>query len=268
LPDRGHLSGSEFAGPGTLIKVPNPKFDGDIDLMKDPVKFISPDVKTLEWHVGEENRLTNKIYRSVVGADTEIRNEAAKNEKQIDAAFESQLSVLFRVKRNFEIIHKFSDTTIAKLRYGESFIGCNIDYCTRFFLKDVNELHQDFKMAKDAGASETILSQIQDNILDTKYKEDHHSRQRAEIVRDIDPLPEKNIDETIKIFENGGIDKINFVIKTNLIKFVRRFERENISLVDFAKDINYDQKIKSILEEFKKYANESEQRPEDRDQRD
>ena len=258
--------GNKLTGPGTIIKVPIPRGKDEADLMKDPAKMISPDVETLEWHVDEEMRLTNKIYRSVVGTDAEVKNEAAKNENQVDAAFESQISVLFRIKKNFEIIHKFADKTIAKIRYGESFVGCNIDYGTKFFLKDVNELHQDFKMAKEAGASETILEQIQTNILNTKYKEDLHSREKAEIIRDIDPLPEKTIEEAINIFEKGGIDKINFIIKANLTKFVRRFERENISLVEFASSIDYSRKIESILERFKQYANESEPGQDNRDQ--
>ncbi|GAH10028.1 unnamed protein product, partial [marine sediment metagenome] len=87
--------GNKLTGAGTILKVPIPR-EGEIDLMRDPAKMISPDVKTLKWHVDEETRLTNKIYRSIVGADVEIKNEAAKNEKQVDAAFESQLSVLFR----------------------------------------------------------------------------------------------------------------------------------------------------------------------------
>ena len=239
-----------------MIGVPPPVDKTDADLMNDPVKLISPDVETLQWHVSEETRLRNKIYRSVVGVDQDLMNDVAKNEKQIDSAFESQLSVLLRVKTNFEIINKFADFTIASLRYGESFLGCQIDYGTKFFLKDVNELHQDFDTAKKSGASETILAQIQDNILNTKYKSDHSSRQRAEIIRDLDPLPEKTIDEAISIFNKGGIDKINFIIKSNLIKFVRRFERENISLVEFAREISHSQKINIILERFKDYANE------------
>ena len=248
--------GNKLVGAGTVIGVPPPQDKTDADLMNDPVKLISPNVETLAWHVSEETRLRNKIYRSVVGVDQDLMNDVAKNEKQIDSAFESQLSVLLRVKTNFEIINKFADFTIASLRYGESFLGCQIDYGTKFFLKDVNELHQDFDTAKKSGASETILAQIQDNILNTKYKSDHSSRQRAEIIRDIDPLPEKTIDEAISIFNKGGIDKINFIIKSNLIKFVRRFERENISLVEFAREISHSQKINIILERFKDYANE------------
>ena len=160
------------------------------------------------------------------------------------------------MKKNFEIINKFADYTIAKLRYGDSFIGCQIDYGTNFFLKNINDLHKDFELAKKAGVGESILEQIQINILDTKYKEDHRSRERAKIIMDLDPLPQKNDDEAIKILENGGIDKINFIIKSNLINFVKRFERENINLVEFASNRDYSTKIDTILTKLKDYASE------------
>lgn len=248
--------GHEMAGAGTIGVAPAPKGPDDFDMLKNPAVLISPDVKTLEWHVDEETRLQNKIYRSVVGVDQETINDVAKNEKQVDSAFESQLSVLFRVKKNFEIIQKFGDSTLARIRYGDSFIQCQIDYGSKFFLKDVNELHEDFKIAKEAGASEPILEQIQTNLLNTKYRQDHRLRQRAEIIRDLNPLPEKTLDEAIKILKNTGISKINFVIKANLTNFVRRFEIENIGLTEFASNIDYQTKIKTILNKFKEYASE------------
>jgi len=248
--------GHQMSGAASIGVAPAPRGPDDFDMLKNPAVLISPDVETLEWHVKEEKRLQNKIYRSVVGVDQETINDIAKNEKQVDSAFESQLSVLFRIKKNFEIIQKFADSTLARIRYGDAFIGCKVDMGTKFFLKDVNELHQDYKLAKESGTSETILEQIQTNILNTKYRQDHKSRERAEIIRDLDPLPEKNLDETIKIFEKGGLDKINFVIKSNLLNFVRRFEIANGGIAEFASTIDYQTKIETILTKFKEYASE------------
>ena len=259
--------GNKLIGPGSIVKVPAPVDSQDSDLMKNAINLISPEVDTLEWHVTEEIRLKDTIFKSVVGTDTAVRNDAAKNQMQIEASFESRQAVLFNVKRNFEIINKFADFTIAKLRYGEQFIDCKIDYGTEFFLKTVEDLHNDRAKAKESGAGDAIISNITDKILNTEYKEDHASRLKAEIIRNLDPLPEKDLDESIQIFDKGGVDKINFVIKTNLLNFVWRFERENISLVEFAKDIDYAKKIDLIQTKFKEYAkqltDESQQRPED-----
>ncbi|MCK5603076.1 hypothetical protein KAR91_14425 [Candidatus Pacearchaeota archaeon] len=249
-------AGNKIGGAGSIVLAPVPR-EGEQDLMSSgPMKQISPDVDTMKWHVAEEVRLSDKTYKSVVGSDQEQKNDAAKNETQIESTFESQKSVLFRVKKNFEIINAFADKTLCLLRYGERFTGCEIDYGTNFFLKDVGDLQGELKEAKDSGASEVIVSAIGESILDTKYREDKHNRVKANIINDLDPLPGKTLKEVIDIFKNGGIDKTNFVIKSNLINFVRRFERENIDIVKFGSLINYQRKIEQINDSFLEYAQE------------
>ena len=43
-------------------------------------------------------------------------------------------------------------------------------------------------------------------------------------------------------------------LKANLIKFIKRFERENGSIVQFGSDITFEEKINTILNTFKNYA--------------
>ena len=241
------------AGSHVKVNIPNPD---EVDLMVNPMKYINPDVGTLEWHVKEEVRLTQKIIKSVIGVEDEKADKEAMNELQIESGFESQISVLMRVKINFEIIQKFADSTIAKLRYRNNFTGCTIDYGTKFFLKSQEDLHNNYKLAKDAGADDILLSDITDNILDTKYRDDNEGRSRANIIRDLDPMPEKAVEEAIKIKESGGIDNISFIIKMNLLNFVKRFERENVSLNQFGINTEYRVRINKILETLKTYANE------------
>jgi hypothetical protein len=250
-------SGSHLMGAGSHLKVDPPRGNEDSDMLQyGPIKIISPDTDSLNWHVQEEIRLIEKIFKSVVGTDMEVKNDAAKNEKQIDSAFESQESVLFRVKKNFEIINKFADATIARLRYGDRFIDCEIDYGTNFLLKDVSDLQEELQLAKKSGAGVAIIEAISDNIINTKYRDDRNNISRAKIIGELDPLPTNTVQEAMEIFKNGGIDKINFIIKSNLINFVRRFERENTDIVRFGSLGTFGRKVDQINEEFKKYANE------------
>ena len=62
--------------------------------------------------------------------------------------------------------------------------------------------------------------------------------------------------EAAELFKVGGIDKINFIIKSNLISFVRRFERENTNVVNFGSLVNYNRKIEQVQEALKMYASE------------
>lgn len=247
--------GNKIVGPGTYITLDPPRDSTEADLMNSgPVKLINPDVTTLKHHIDEEKRLKDSIFKSVVGTDTEIRNQQPKNEMQIESSFESQQSVLWRIKRNFEIIQSFADSTLCRLRYGDLFINCTVDYGTNFFLKTVSDLYDDYNHAKSSGANPVMLSAITDSIRSTKYRNDKRSLEKSRIIYDLDPLPEKGDTEAIEIFKNGGVNKINFVIKTNLLTFVKRFERENINLVDFGRDIDYSRKIQLIQDEFVNYA--------------
>ena len=248
-------SGGDLTGAGSHIKAPAPRNNEEHDAMQyGPIKIIAPPVESLRWHVEEEKRLIDKIFKAVVGVDQESRNDAAKNEKQIDSAFESQLSVLYRIKKNFEAIHKFADSTICKLRYGDRFIDCDIDYGTNFFLKDVDDLQEELAEARESGASAAIIEAINDNITRTKYRDDKNSILRADIINQLDPLPNYSIKDAIEIYKNGGVDKINFIIKCNLNNFVKRFERENIDIVKFGSLGSFERKIEVIRQKFIEYA--------------
>jgi len=246
---------TSMLGPGEHLKVSPPQ-EGQVDLMSNPVKYIGPDVAALEWHVKEEDRLTQKIFKSVVGADQEQRNDAAKNEMQIESAYESQVSVLMRIKINLEVIHKFADSTICKLRYGKSFVKCHIDYGTKFFLKSEDDLHEDYKKAQESGASEIVLNGINDSIINTRYRDNDSELLRAKIIQDIDPMPNKSVDDIIKIYNAGGMDRESFIIKLNLLSFIKRFERENGSLSMFGENVEYKSRIDSINQKLKDYVNE------------
>jgi hypothetical protein len=90
---------------------------------------------------------------------------------------------------------------------------------------------------------------------------DKQNRERADIIRELDPLPNKTLEDSVMILENGGISKINFIIKSRLINFVNRFERENTDVVKFGSMTNFNRKIEQINEEFKKYAEEENVEP-------
>jgi hypothetical protein len=251
-------------GPGTFWGV-RPPLQGEPDLMSNPVKLISPDVTTLDFHVKEEERLSTNILKRVVGIDSEA-TKMAQNEKQVLGGFESRTSVLRKITYNFERIMEFADTTLFTLRYGKE-PTISVDMGSRFFLETTNDLMKTLSEAKSNGAHDAVVDMLSNEVIETKFRNDKSGYERARIIRALDPLPDKNVTEAIDIYKNGGIDKVNFVIKCNLTAFVSRFEREYAPLNVFADDSI---KIGVIKEQLKEYATEfdsSKQRPEDTDQR-
>ena len=61
--------------------------------------------------------MRTNIITAEVGTNEEITTREALNEQQIKANFESQSTVLNRVKKGFEAAQKFVDETVCRLRY-------------------------------------------------------------------------------------------------------------------------------------------------------
>ena len=255
--DERNRKGGNLMGPGSFLTV-DPPLAGEPDPMSNPVALINPDVGTLEFHVTESVRLRLKIFQAVVGSGGEPKNDEAKNEKQIMSSFEEQTAVLRRLAYNFEEIQRFADKCKIDVIYGVGKVkDIVIDYGQKFFLKTVADLTQELSDSKTNGSHAVIIDSIIDEINETKFKNDQKGMNRMRIIRDLDPLPEQTLDESIKIVNMGGITRVDFIIKSHLMNFVRRFEREQqVPLVDFASKRSYDLKISSILDEFKKYAQE------------
>jgi hypothetical protein len=224
--------------------------------MANPVKFINPDVNTLQFHVDNIIDKRDTIFYSVVGKDSDTTKEAV-NEKQVMASFESQSSILMKIAQNFKKIQEFAEKCKADIRYGVGQLtDISIDFGTKFFLRSATDLIGDLEVAKKNGSHSSVVTTIMDEITEAKFRNDKIGMQRATILQELDPLPDKTFDEAVKILEKGAITKEQFIIKMNLPSFAKRFEREQAPLTEFASARPYSTKIDLILEEFEKYAEE------------
>lgn len=105
-----------------FVEIPVPDGDKQPDL-RNPVQMLTVDRNSLDYNVAEEERLRNNIITSIVGTNEEITTRDALNEQQIKANFESQSTILNRVKKGFEAAQQFVDETVCRLRYGNLFVS-------------------------------------------------------------------------------------------------------------------------------------------------
>lgn len=243
-----------IVGAGSFIEVPVP-IDGQPDL-RNPVNMLSVDRNSLDYNVDEEERLKTDIITSVVGTNEEITTRDALNEQQILANFESQSTVLNRIKTGFEQAQQWVDGTICRLRYGKSFISCAISYGTEFYLSTANELRERYKTAKDAGASESELDALYSKVIETEYRNNPQMRQRLAILADLEPYNHYTVKEVIELQNKGIASKEDVLLKINFAEFIRRFERENMDISQFGENIDYDNKIQAISDRLHEYVSE------------
>jgi hypothetical protein len=177
----------------------------------------------------------------------------------VKAAFESQTTVLGRIKKGFEAAQQFVDSTICRLRYGKEFISADIDYGTEFFLTDENQLREQYKSAKAAGASEAELDALQNRIIETEYRNNPTQLQRMLILAELEPYRHATREEVLALYDKGVISESDLRIKLNFANYIRRFEREYLNILEFGENMPFASKIDFITNKLKDYEQESRQ---------
>lgn len=245
-----------ITGVGSFVEVPIPS-EGQPDL-RNPVQMLTADVASLEYNVKEETRLKGNIITATVGVDNEIINTQALNESQVEANYESKSTILNRVKKGFESAQQFVDETVCRLRYGNSFVSAKVNYGTEFYTLTASELRGQYKTAKESGASEAELDAIQTQIIETEYRHNPMQLQRMLILSELEPYRHLTRDEVIRLYEKQLITDEDMRLKINFSDFIRKFERENINVLEFGTALTYAQKINKIKETLKSYASKNE----------
>lgn len=240
-----------IAGVGSFVEVPIPA-EGQPDL-RNPVQMLTVDRDSLDYNVGEEKRLREDIITAVCGTSEDVQRKTAINEQQVAANFESQTTALKEVKKQFEIAQTFVDATICRLRYGDDFISASINYGTEFFIYDVAELRERYKTAKESGASVAELDALQQQIIETEYRHDPTQLQRMLLLSELEPFRHLTTTEVADLHREGAISDEDFALKLNFTSLIRRFERENINILEFGEQMKYPAKIQKIHETIVNY---------------
>ena len=252
-------SQKRLVGAGSFIEVPVPHVDEGQPDLGQPVGMLAVDSESLKYNQEEEKRLRTDLITAIVGTNEEITTRDALNEQQIKANFESQSTVLKRVKKGFEEAQKFVDDTCCRLRYGKAFLSSSINYGTEFYLFTSDELRERYKKAKEAGMSEADLDALLQQIIETEYRHNPQMMQRMIILSDLEPYRHLTRNEVQGLYEKSLIHVEDLLIKFNFADFIKRFERENMNIIEFGAETDYDKKISIIKEQLKAYATEIKQ---------
>jgi len=244
-----------LAGVGSFIEVPVPLNANDPDL-RNPVQITTIDKASLDYNVEEVNRLKTEVFTSVIGLGGDVTNKQSINELQVEANFESKVSVLNNLKGNLESARKWVDDTVCRLRYGDFFLNSTISMGTEFYIYSVDDLYGQYKQAKENGASEAELDSINEQIITTEHRNNPTQMQRMLILKQLEPYRNFTFDELMKLSEKQLLNEILLKIKINFNTFVDRFERENTNIIEFGSQLDFDKKIKIITEKLKEYVGE------------
>ena len=247
---------NKFNGAGTAIKI-NPRIDNEENDSSGYFRFISPPTANLEFEQTKQDHRENFIKVNTTGFNDVISKDAV-NADQVRSLMEDRKKPLLKLAGFCNRLHKWMVQTAIKLAINTS-VKVHANYGTEWFLLTEAQLQQLFKGAKDAGLPESEIDQLYNLLIETKYKGQPQTVQKLMIENNLNPQPYQNIKECFDLVANGVMTQLDLYIKANLIKFIKRFERENGSIVEFGSDISFEQKIDIIYNTFKNYVrNENE----------
>ena len=247
-------SEKRIAGPGSFVEVPVPSQAEGVADMRNPVQITTIDKDSLDYNVDECKRLKDEIVVSVVGSGGTVSEKEAINETQVTANFESKTSVLNALKTNFELAQKFVEDTVCRFRYGSSFISSSINWGTEFYVFTITELYAKYKQAKENGASNFELDALARQILEVEHRNNPLALQRMLILRQLEPYPHKTITEVVSLYKDELLEDEKVRLKINFSSYIDRFERENINILEFAKNKTLQEKIEIIYNKLLSYV--------------
>lgn len=248
-------SAHRITGPGSFVKVPVPSEDQP-DL-SNPVGMLGVDRASLDYNVEDLKRQKEDIRNSCVGRDSDIVQEASLADKQIDVTYEKRTAVLDSVKKGFESIQEFVDGTCCRLRYGDSFLHCHINYGTEFFTLTVETLRKRYTEAVASGASQSELLGLREQILQTQYRNNPHMLERMTILDQIEPYPLLSRNDVLNLWEKGVADSSELELKENFASYLERFERENGNITEFGIGMDAKNRVDTITKTLMGYADNS-----------
>jgi hypothetical protein len=242
---------NKFNGPGTHLQVEAPTSKDQPNNI-DAVKQIPAETESLDYWTKRVAELWDEIYYDCVGTGGDTMAQAI-NKDQVRGNFESKQNILLKIKDNLEASHKFVIETMARLRYENAFLGCSINYGTKFYLQSVTEVQKEYQAAKDAGAPAYQLSYKRKQLDMVNTKGNDVDAQYLNILQNLEPWVDYDID---KVDELGfqAIDPKAYLLKADFSNRINRFESEHGSIIEFGSKLDFATKIKIIYEVLIEYG--------------
>lgn len=241
-------------GPGTHIGI-QVQEDKTMNDGSGVFRMIYPESDKLKYVPEKLDDIELEIRYKTVGLNNLMSNEAF-NEMQVKGSFASMESVLLRVKTELDVLYKWIVSTVGEIFYKDLFLNVEANFGTEFYLVSEDDLQNRYDNAKKIGLPLVEQLNIYKQLIQTKYKGNTNKTSRELMLLDLDPFPMYSLDECIVLKRESVLDDFQLSFKVNFLKFISKFEFENIEITQFGKNLEYEQRIDLIEKTLHLYNQE------------
>lgn len=251
-------STKRLEGAGSVVEIEPPNHANQMADYSDPVKVVTTDRSTLEFNNEDNARRAQEIYSAITGFEQTMINEQAINQDQVFGIMEGLESALQKPQTNFELVIGWVDKTLCLLRYGgESFVSASVSLGTEHYILTSDQYMQLYEKAKAANMSTAVLDLLEGLYYETEYKNNPEQLQRQIILMNLDPFRHRSAAEIAALYDKGLVEGDLYMLKANFSTYIMRFERENMTLTEFASGLSFEAKINNISKALLGYAKEN-----------
>jgi hypothetical protein len=239
----GGVDNGQHIFPGTHIGIKvNP--DKSLNDGSGMFKMIFPETDKLKYIPEKLDDLELEVRFKTVGVNN--MNSESFNELQVKGSFASMETILLRTKSELDELYRWIIKTVGRSMYLNLTVSVDSNFGTEFYLVSEDDLQKRFDTAKKIGLPVEEQFNLYKQLVETKYKGNANKMERVLMLLDLDPYPMQSIDECIKLKGASVLDDFQLSFKVNFIKLISKFETENTIITEFAKNLEYYQRIEII----------------------
>lgn len=250
-----HGKGYTVAGPYSKIIVkPANTGMGEKELPTPPAGYVEKDVEIVKV---QEDSIKNHIKEGLASinfeflADTPLSQSGTAKEVDKDELNNTVHAIAEDLVRNMDWIYWVT----AKYRYGVLYSEDDIHNMVptvavpeKYDILSGKHLEEQLKSLKEGSANPVILNAVEIECANKIFNNDPEVRDMVQLVLQLDPLANISEDDKMSRLSNGGIIKQDYVISSNIQKFIRMAIEED---KDFA-----EWEVKDQREKLQTYADE------------
>jgi hypothetical protein len=230
---------SRLSPLGTLLISPSTKFgEGETNSTQDPLRFISPDVTTLEFLKSKIDNDTDKakkiLHLQTSNSNVQGSDNLTATGMAIDA--KAMYSFIKPISDQIFTIYEFCLRTIGFERYGELFVEPQLSYPKTFDFKSSEDYLADISKAIANNLPPSFIQTILMQYINAFYGDSSISTKIFKLISQVDRLFALSQDEINMKLAKGTVAKWEDILHTSILSFVNDAISEDAEFLnkDFA----------------------------------
>jgi hypothetical protein len=226
---------SRLSPLGAMLINPSTKFEaGEVNATQDPLRFVSPDVTTLEFLKTKIEEDTNKAREILKLHNTNSQAKSNENTTATSMVIDAKAMYSFIKPISDQIftIYEFCLKTIGKERYGDKFVAPELSYPKTFDFKSAEDYLQDISDAIKNNLPPSFIQTILLQYINAFYGDGADTTRIFKLIAEVDSLFGFSQDEINTKLSRNVVAKWQDVLHGSILMFINEAIQDDANFLN------------------------------------